>query len=135
VRPPLRAPAEPPEGMTFVYVIQSLQYCKIGMAANLYIRLSNIRVDNPHSPILIRHWPVMKERAERIEKGAQSVVWDRRTAGDWFEITPELAVETVEKHIAFVAEIDELRRESRAKTEALLAQIDAEEAARPVKRA
>lgn len=118
MRPPLRAPAEPPEGHTFIYVIQSLEYCKIGKAANLYIRLSNIRVDNPHEPKLIAYWPVAKELAERIEKGSHSVVWDDRYAGDWFKITPELAVATVEKHLAFIAEIEEQRRKTRAETEA-----------------
>jgi hypothetical protein len=97
-RPPLRAPSEPSKpDHCFVYGIQSLHAVKVGISGNLYLRLSNIRVDNPHSPILLFHFEMPKRLALHLEARMKTDFHELRLVGDWFNITPEAALEAVER--------------------------------------
>jgi len=90
---------------TFIYVIKSLCAVKIGKAANLYIRFSNLRVDNPHDPELVRHWTVPLAIADRVDLYTRQEFGEKWICGDWYEIPADDAIAAVERVIAAMSEL------------------------------
>lgn len=102
-RPPLPAVPTSPD-RTFVYIAQIHDFVKIGMAANLYVRMSNMQVDSPYPVTVVSHYEVAKELARRIEKYAHVSFAEHRVSGEWFAISPQAAQDMVAKMIGFVVE-------------------------------
>ena len=90
---------------TFIYVIKSLHAVKIGKAANLYIRLSNLRVDNPHNPELVRYWTVPLAIADRVDVYTRHELAENWICGDWYGVAGEDAVAAVERMIDAMTEL------------------------------
>ena len=100
---PLTGPKRAAEGNTHIYVIKSLHLVKVGLADGLYGRLSNVRVNNPHSPELVKFWELEAARAKRVDVLARDLLSEHHHCGDWYAVAPEIAIAAVEKMIDLVS--------------------------------
>lgn len=98
--PTIIAGAAPlPEERQRVYVVGAVGHpIKIGIAKDVDSRLAGL---NTSSPVRLRaYFHVEVEDARAIEVAAHRALTDYRLNGEWFDVTPELAIETVKRLIA-----------------------------------
>lgn len=78
---------------TYMYVIQSKEFCKVGISQNVRRRVTDFRAGNPHPmPVLARFRFGSKLTALLAERTTHAVL-DRYSIGrEWFEVSPELAI-------------------------------------------
>lgn len=87
-------------GLFSVYVVESGGLCKIGYAKNPQKRISNIRANSPLKIELV--FLALFENvsfAAHVEKGAHWILDDLRSHGEWFTVSPELAMAAIAKTI------------------------------------
>ena len=91
--PTSRLPRQPVKGdsATFIYAISSNGLVKIGRSSNLRLRVSNIRVDNPHSVEVLAYHEVPRLVGKHIELLLHAVFDLHYAGGEWFNIEPARA--------------------------------------------
>ena len=67
-----------------IYVIQSGDYTKIGIAGAVPGRMRELQVGNPIELQLLHHWP--SERAEADEYSIHQHLREWRVRGEWFKL-------------------------------------------------
>jgi hypothetical protein len=73
---------------------------KIGLAQNLYMRLSGIQTGNPQE--LFVHWSyklLRKAEARAIERAAHQTLKAKHIRGEWFDCTLQEAMDAIWQHI------------------------------------
>lgn len=81
---------------TSVYIIQSQDYCKIGIANDVDRRLHYFRAGNPHPLKLIRRYQYASRlHALLVEGTAHKVLSSYSIGREWFHIEPSLATNAV----------------------------------------
>lgn len=82
---------------TFVYVIQSGQFIKIGFSANVEQRVASLQTNLPEKITIIRRWST--PYAHEIEQKAHRLLKHYRVYGEWFSIKPRIATLLITKLI------------------------------------
>jgi hypothetical protein len=101
--PRLRWPRHPgKEGNTHLYVVGCLDAVKIGFAADLYMRLNNLRVDNPNITDFAAYYEMPKRAAQDVERFVHLALAEQRIGGEWFRVPMELALAEVDRIAAIV---------------------------------
>jgi hypothetical protein len=78
---------------TYMYVIQSMEFCKVGISNNVARRMIHFRAGNPHPlPVLATFRFGSKLTALLAERTTHGVLAQYSIGREWFHITPELAV-------------------------------------------
>jgi hypothetical protein len=102
VTPEDRLPKAAKEGHAFLYIVQSLNLVKVGFSRNLHGRESNIRVDNPHQPVMRHTLELLEPVAREADILFRHSHPEERVVGDWYRMTPEAALEALTKTIELV---------------------------------
>lgn len=93
-REPVKAPRLRPVRSPGIYVILSTQNrCKIGFSEGPINRLKALQASGPGRLTLMFY--CRTPNARRIEIAAHDVLDDKRVNGEWFNVTPDLAIATV----------------------------------------
>ena len=71
---------------TLVYLIQSLNYYKIGMTSNLPRRLSSFKTANPNIQLIAKSKWMNRTAAIWLESSLHTKYAHKRIAGEWFEL-------------------------------------------------
>lgn len=81
---------------TYVYVITAGPHSKIGVATDVHARLRDLQTGCP-IPAAVAHvlGPFPSRTATWYERTAHRFFASRRTVGEWFEIPPQVAVDTL----------------------------------------
>lgn len=82
---------------TFVYVVEVDSAVKVGYAANLYVRFSNLRVDNPFEAKLEAYWEMPKKVALDVERFVHIALAAKHIRGEWFDLPAKEALPHVER--------------------------------------
>jgi hypothetical protein len=98
-----QAPSAP--DATFLYIVRSGDLVKIGYAANLYIRLSNLRVDNPHGVEMVDCREMSKAMAKDVERFVHRALRAKRASGEWFAVPADEALAHVERVAAIFGDL------------------------------
>jgi hypothetical protein len=78
---------------TYMYVIQSMEFCKVGISQDVKRRVRDFRAGNPHPmPVLARFRFSSKLTALLAERTTHAVLARYSIGREWFEISPELAI-------------------------------------------
>ena len=85
---------------TFLYLMQSGTAIKLGMSKNPKKRLLDLKTGAAKKINLLQQHRIPKEGARTIESKCHRVLWDFRSAGEWFEVRPLIAEIAIE-HVAF----------------------------------
>jgi hypothetical protein len=81
--------------MSFVYVMTGgPRHVKIGISIDVEKRLHGIQTGCPFRVELVKTWQT--DRAQKIEIRAHEILRKYRSAGEWFDVPPAVAVMTVE---------------------------------------
>lgn len=73
---------------SFVYLVRSGDFYKIGIADNPAERLAQMQTGNPAKLVLVRAWP--SHQAQREERLIHSLLQRYHHAGEWFKLPVEL---------------------------------------------
>lgn len=77
---------------TFMYVIQSQEFCKVGITNNVPRRMLHFRAGNPHPlPVIATFRFGSRIAALLAERTTHSVLAPYAIGREWFEVSPELA--------------------------------------------
>jgi hypothetical protein len=82
---------------TYLYVVEVLATVKVGYATNLYVRFSNLRVDNPLEAKLAAYWEMPKRVALDVERFVHIALDARHVRGEWFDLPAKEALPHVER--------------------------------------
>ncbi len=91
----------------FVYVISG-RYQKIGHSRSPRGRLDQFKTASPYKIEIT--FEVECVQAQRVERKAHAMLADHRLNGEWFDVTKEVAVETVKAALAAVEQENETVR-------------------------
>jgi hypothetical protein len=87
----------------FVYVLVRPRSCKIGISVSALQRARGIASQAGLTDLSLRvAFPVVASLAREIEQEAHRLVASSRIAGEWFDLTPEKAIDAVERAILSV---------------------------------
>lgn len=95
-----------PNGV-FLYIIRSADLVKIGYAGNLYLRLSNLKVNNPHGVELVAHYEMARDMAKEVERFVHRAFKVHSEGGEWFRVTVEQALARVQRVHVLLKELYE----------------------------
>jgi len=94
-RPTVGAQARRPSA--FAYVIRKTisGHVKVGVAADPRERLRDLQTGSSELLELVYTCVVKSNDANRVEKAAHDILWQKRLVGEWFDYTPEIAVAAI----------------------------------------
>lgn len=94
---------------TFLYVIQSQEFCKVGISHNVERRMHHFRAGNPHPlPVLATFRFGSRLAALLAERTTHSVLSPYSIGREWFKISPEIAVNAATVVVAATREVRKL---------------------------
>lgn len=80
----------------FVYVVQDGIFCKVGKAKSVEERLAHLSIGNPRPLTMVMRFRFRDhELAHRVEAVAHGRMWGQRVRGEWFEVSPLAACQTI----------------------------------------
>lgn len=82
---------------THLYVIQAADHCKVGVAYDPTFRLMQLQVGSPIPMVLVASRPCPMDYAAKAEHGAHRLLGEFWLKGEWFAVTPDVAVDAVER--------------------------------------
>lgn len=98
---PLNEPAKPPEPAQ-VYVISAPGHpVKIGIAKDPERRLTELQTGSPHR--LMIHFTASVSNGRSVERACHMTLSAKRLEGEWFDITPDDAIEVVRRAAGMLA--------------------------------
>lgn len=90
---------------THVYVVEVNHATKVGFAANLYVRVSNLRTDSPFPVTVVAYYELPKEMGKDVERFVHMALDDSHIRGEWFDVPAAEAKAQVERVIWLVREL------------------------------
>lgn len=82
---------------TYLYVVEVGEMVKVGYAANLYIRLSNLRTDNPFEARMEAFWEMPKKVVLDVERFVHIALAAKHVRGEWFDLPAKDVLPHVER--------------------------------------
>jgi T5orf172 domain len=81
----------------FAYVIRKTisGHVKVGVGADPRERLRDLQTGSSELLDLVYACVVKSNDANRVEKAAHDIMWQKRLVGEWFDYTPEIAVAAI----------------------------------------
>jgi hypothetical protein len=81
----------------FAYVIRKSisGHVKVGVGADPRDRLRNLQTGSSEQLELVYACAVKSNDANRVERAAHDIMWQKRLVGEWFDYTPEIAVAAI----------------------------------------
>lgn len=83
---------------TWVYVVRSGKFVKIGHSRNVPKRIAGLQTGCPLTVRLVRQW--VSHMAPEIETRAHKALSEYRLEGEWFDVPAQVAVSVVGAYIA-----------------------------------
>lgn len=90
-------------GLHELYVIKSLDLVKVGIAANVLVRLRGMLCCNPHGIELIAAFRIPNAVVHWAEMYCHEKLLPYHHSGEWFRVDPSVAVEVAERICALAA--------------------------------
>jgi Meiotically up-regulated gene 113 len=81
----------------FAYVIRKSisGHVKVGVGADPRERLRNLQTGSSEQLELVYACAVKSNDANRVERAAHDIMWQKHLIGEWFDYTPEIAVAAI----------------------------------------
>lgn len=93
------APAKPDQRQCSIYVITSTSATKIGISRNKVVRLQNLQSWVPEKLTLVWSAPGPQYSIKRVEAAVHADLSAHRLFGEWFAISPDVAIEAIKKQM------------------------------------
>lgn len=83
-------------GLSHVYVLEGAPgICKIGIAEDVQLRVKALQTGHPETLTLHLALPMLWEFTRPVERECHKILRGDRRVGEWFTVSPGLAVQTV----------------------------------------